>query len=151
MKYDCQIKELNAQPTLAIQTRTPVQNLPKILGESYTAIMEYMGELEEQPVGAPFVMYYNMDIQDLDIEIGFPVSKKFSDKGNIKVGEFPGGKIASLVFIGPYDKMEPAYNALSKWIEDNGFEATGVAIERYFSGPETPPEEIKTEILLPLK
>ena len=37
-------------------------------------IAQYLAEQSEQPAGAPFVAYYNMDMQNLDVEIGFPVT-----------------------------------------------------------------------------
>ena len=50
----------------------PVESLPQVVGQAYGAIMEYAGQLGVQPSGAPFVAYYNMDLADLDMEIGFP-------------------------------------------------------------------------------
>jgi effector-binding domain-containing protein len=45
--------------------------------------------------------------------------------------------------------MEPAYTALTKWIEDNGYQATGVAYEWYLNDPrEAAPAQ--TQIALPL-
>ncbi len=152
MDYKCELKERAVQPTLAIRTRSAVQDLSQVLGQSYGAIMQYMCELDEQPAGAPFVAYYNMDMQDLDIEIGFPVAKKLAGKGNIQASEIPAGKFATCMHIGPYDQVEAAYNALMKWIEENGYEAAGVAYETYLNDPsETPPEQLQTLIMFPLK
>ena len=151
MVYTCELKEQAAQPALTIRVRAAVQDLPALFGKTYGAIMQYLGELGEQPAGMPFAAYYNMDMQNLDIEIGFPVGRKLAGKGEIQASEFPGGKLASVMHIGPYDQMIPAYNALTEWIKERGYEATGVAYELYYSGPETPPQEIKTEIVFPLK
>jgi len=103
MSYKCEVKKQVAQPTLTIRTKASVQELPLILGNSYGIITQYLGELGEAPVGAPFVAYYNMDMQNLDIEIGFPVSKKLPDKGDIKPGEIPAGNFAICLHTGPYE------------------------------------------------
>jgi len=93
-----------------------------------------------------------MDMQDLDVEIGFPVSKSLPSKHDIKASEIPGGQVATCLHTGPYSKIEPAYNALSQWMKENGYEATGVAYEMYLDDPaETPPQELKTQILFPLQ
>ena len=48
--------------------------------------------------------------------------------------------------------VSPAYEALSAWIEENGYEPTGVAYEFYLNDPgEVPPEELMTQISFPLK
>ena len=152
MKYNCELIEQDTQLTLTIRTNSSVQDLPQVLGKSYQTIMQYLGELGEKATGPPFVAYYNLDMQNLDIEIGFPVAKKFPDKDDIKASEIPIGKFASCLYIGPYSEIEPAYNELNQWIQDNGYEATGVAYEIYLDDPGiTPPEDLKTQILFPLK
>lgn len=152
MSYQCELKEWSAQPTLAIRTRTAVQDLPGMIGEAYGAIEQYLGELEEQPAGPPFTAYYNMDMQDLDVEIGFPVPRELPGRGDIRAGQLPEGDVATCLYTGPYSEMEPAYAALSQWIEENGYEPTGVAYEIYLSDPEeTPPDRHQTRIVYPLK
>lgn len=152
MAYKCEVKEQPAQPTISIRRRTAVQALPQVFGEVYGAIGQYLAELGEQPAGAPFAAYYNMDMQDLDIEIGFPVSKKLPDRGEIKAGEIPQGEVATCLHIGPYSDIAQAYTALSSWVAENGYEATGVAYEMYLNDPlQTPPQELRTLILYPLK
>ena len=152
MSYPCEAVEQPTQPVLSIRTRTPVQNLPQVLGKSYQNIIELLGELGESPAGAPFVAYYNMDMQDLDMEIGFPVSKKLQSKGEIHSSEIPGGKYATCLYTGPYPEMPPAYEALNAWIQEHGYEPTGVVYEHYLNSPqEVPPQELKTLIAFPLK
>ncbi len=152
MSYKCEIIERDAQNTLSIRTTSSVQNLPEVLGKNYGVIMQYLGQLNEQMVGAPFVAYYNMDMQNLDIEIGIPVAKKISSKDEIKASEIPRGKYASCLYIGPYSGVAPAYETLAKYIEDQGYEPTGIAYELYLNDPSVvSPEELQTEILFPLK
>jgi len=152
MSYKCEVKNQSTQPTLSIRTRTPVQDLPRVLGEAYGAIAQYLGELGQQPVGPPFAVYYNADMQNLDVEAGFPVSGSFSGKGDITASEIQAGKVATCLYTGPYNEVEPAYNALSQWIKDNGYEATGVTYEMYLNDPDiTPPQELKTQIAFLLK
>ena len=38
----------------------------------WSTILQYAGQMGVQPSGPPFVAYYNLDMQDLDLEIGFP-------------------------------------------------------------------------------
>ena len=151
MTYQCEIKDQPAQPTLSIRTRAAAGQLTQLFGQTFGAIMQYLGELGEYPVGAPFGAYYNMDMQDLDIEIGFPVSRPLPDRGEIKSGALPAGKIAVTMHIGPYDAIGPAYEALTQFVQANGCTPSGVAYEFYFSEPDVPPEQIQTQIVFPLK
>jgi len=113
---------------------------------------QYLAGLGEQPVGPPFVAYYNMDMEDLDIEVGLTVSKHVAGKDRIQASELPEGKIATCVHTGPYGEVGPAYAALSAWMEANGHVPTGVAYEFYLNDPsETPPEELMTQVVFPLR
>ena len=152
MSYECEVKEQPAQTVLSMRTRTSVGDLPQVLGQTYGAIAQYLEELGEHPVGPPFAAYYNVDLQDLDVEIGFPVAQKFPSKGDIGAGEIPAGRVATYMYTGPYSEMEPVYAPLSQWMEDNGYEPTGVVYEMYWDNPNnTPPEKWRTTIMFLLK
>ena len=125
MSYDCKMVEQAAQPAMSVRTRSSVQDLPQILGPNFGKIMGNIQSSGEQMAGAPFVAYYNMDMQDLDIEIGIPSSKALPNKDDIKASEIPAGKYATVIHVGPFDKMEGTYEALQKWIDENGYETTG--------------------------
>jgi len=152
MISECEIIEQPAQPTLSIRTRAAVQELPQVLGNGYGAIMQYLGELGADPSGHPFVIYYNLDMQNLDVELGFPVSQPLPGKGEIHAARMEAGKVATCLYIGPYSDCGPAYEELAQFVKDKGFEGTGVAIEYYLNDPSQPPyEEAQTRIALPLK
>ena len=148
----CELIERPAQPVLSVRTRTPVQNLPALFGKVYGIIGQYLGELREQPGGAPFAAYYNMDMQNLDVEIGFPVARPLPGKGEVIAGEIPAGKYAACLHIGPYDTIESAYNALQAWLKEHSCEVTGVSYEFYLNDPQqVPPQELQTQVLFPVK
>jgi len=152
MSYPCEVKELPAQQALYIRTRAAVQDLPKVFGAGYGKIAQYLGELGEQPAGPPFAAYYNMDMNNLDVELGFPTTRQLPGKEEIKAGEISGGRVATCLYTGPYSDIEPAYAALMKWMADNGYEGTGVSYELYLNDPtDTPPAELQTQIIFPLK
>ena len=152
MNYPCAIKEQEAQPFLAIRLRTPVSNLPAKLGESYGAIMGYLGGLGKQPAGMPFSAYYNQDMEDLDVEIGIPTAEILAGNDNIYGAEIPAGKIAECVYTGPYSQLGQAYQQLAEFVAEQGVEVSGVAYEMYIDDPgDTPQSELRTLILFPLK
>ena len=151
MDFNCEIKELPAQPVLSIRAKCAVQELPQLLGVSFGAIAQHLDGMGENLAGAPFVVYYNMDMQDLDMEIGFPVLRTLPGRGEVQAGFTPAGKAASCLHIGPYNEVASAYNDLSAWISTQGVQPTGVAYEFYLNDPQhTPPAELQTLILYPL-
>ncbi len=73
--HKCELRERLAQPTLSVRTVAAVQELPQIMGRVFGEIMQYLGELGEYPAGPPFAAYYSLDMQNLEVEVGFPVTR----------------------------------------------------------------------------
>lgn len=152
MSYKCEIKERSAQPTLVVRTRTPVQNISQVLGQAYGTVMKYLGELCEQPVGPPYVAYFNMDMQNLDIEAGFPVARQLPGKDSVTASQMPGGKMVACLYTGPYNEIKAGYEALTQWTQEHGFYTLGTAYEVYLNDPaKTPPQQLMTQIMMPLE
>ncbi len=148
----CEIYNQNAQPTLSIRTRAAVQDLPTLIGQSYAAIGAHMKKHGVQPSGMPYTAYFNMDMQDLDVEIGFPVDRVVSGEGPIQPGEMPEGMYASLLYRGLYSEMGPAYETLKLFIEKSGYKPQGAAYEFYLNSPEeVAMEDLETRIVLPIE
>jgi effector-binding domain-containing protein len=151
MSYNCTIKELPAQPTLAIRTHASVQELPQVLGKAYGTIAQYIGAMGKAPAGAPYVGYFNMDMQNLDMEIGFPVAQGIPGNSEVQPSEIPAGKYAACLYTGPYGEIEAGYNALMDWMHQQGYKEPGTSYELYLNDPaQTAPQDLQTEILFPL-
>ncbi|MGI6421330.1 MAG: GyrI-like domain-containing protein [Syntrophomonadaceae bacterium] len=149
MTYTFDFSKQEAQNTISIRTRTAVQDLPQVLGQAFPALMNYLNEMGVQATGAPFVGYFNMDMQDLDIEVGFPVAEALVEKGEIKPGIIPAGKQLSCLYQGPYNQIEPAYNAIMDYAAANNYALTGVCYEFYLNDPaDTPENELLTKIVM---
>lgn len=152
MNHDIELTIQPAQPVLSIRTRTSVGNLPQELGQAYGAIIQYLDEIGEKPSGAAFAAYYNMDMENLDVEMGFVVAKPLDGKGPIKANEIPAGKQVSCIYKGPYQEMAPIYDAMSQWMTNNRLTPTGASYEFYYNSPmEVPESELLTKIMFPLK
>lgn len=153
MFYPCEIKDQPAQPTLVVKTVLPAAELPGAIGAAYGAVLAHLNALGETPAGPPFVAYFNMDMQNLEVEMGFPVAKPLAGTERLQAGQLPTGKIVTCLYVGPYEEMVPAYSALEAYAKENGYEPTGVAYETYLNGPAdvTSPQEYQTQIMFPLK
>lgn len=65
-----------------------------------------------------------------------------------------GGEYACALIKGPYSLLLPAYRSLfTEWLPQNGREmGDDMGFEAYYNDPgQTPPEELLTEIFIPLK
>jgi len=152
MGYQFELNEEREQPLLSIRKRTSVANLPQELGRAYGAVMQYLAEIGETTEGPAFAAYYNMDMEDLDVEMGFLVPKAIAGKGEIQASRIPAGKRASCLYKGPYGEMAPVYEAMTAWIAEQGLEPSGISYEFYYNSPlEVPESDLLTKIIFPLK
>jgi hypothetical protein len=84
MNYNFELTEQKEQPVLSVRTRTAVGNLPQEIGKAFGAVLQYLGENGENAAGPAFAAYYNMDMENLDVEMGFPVAKTVAGKGLVQ-------------------------------------------------------------------
>lgn len=146
------IVELKERSTLSVRYRTPAADLATSMGPAYGEIAAYMGKNGIPFAGPPFAMYYNMDMDDLDVEIGFPVGQAWPGEGRVKPGTLPGGKMASATHLGPYATIEKTYNELTAFVGKKGLATESFMYEEYLNPPEdTPPEKLATTIYFILK
>ena len=152
MPYDCQTYLQEALPVLGIRTHAPVEKLQETLGNCYASIGQYMAGLGEAPAGIPYVAYFNMDMQDLDMEVGFKVAKPLPGMGPVQAGALPNTMVATCTHAGPYPDLKFAYEELGRWVEEKGLQASEVLYEFYLNDPATtPPEALQTQIVFILK
>ena len=151
MTYECELVEQTARPTLVVRARAPMDRLPQVLGPAWGQIMAYAGKAGEAPTGPPFVAYHDMDMQNLDLEIGLPFAQALDGEGDVRPASLPAGTAVETVHVGPYDHIGDAYEALQAWLQEHGREPAGAPYEHYLNDPdEVPPGELRTRIVWPV-
>ncbi len=140
------------QPIISIKTTTELEKLPKLIKETYEKIEKYLAEIGEYPEDIPFVRYFNMEMENLKVEIGFPVSKELSGKEDIKFSHIEEMIAIYALYQGPYQEMGETYDEIINWIEENGMKTNGIFLESYYNSPDDVPEDkLLTRILMPLE
>ena len=146
-----QIEEVSPQSILSARVRGKVEEIPQLLGRIYGEIVGYLGELGETPAGPPFVVYYNEDMQDLDMEVGFPVAKPFPGRGQLQPGTLAGGRSLVATHQGSYQEVEKTYQLLKMAIDKEKLVPQGQVVEYYLNDPAVTPEnQLLTRIVFPL-
>ncbi|NTU93914.1 MAG: transcriptional regulator [Chlorobiaceae bacterium] len=151
-QFVCELREFAPAPALAIHSHTTINDIPALFDRGYREIAGLLTTQGLRPAGSPFARYFNMDADAFDVEFGFPVPASATGKGRVLRSQTPSGKAASCLYIGPYEEIEPAYDALLKWATDNGLAVSGEVYEIYLNDPaSTPPDQLKTQVCLMLR
>ncbi len=128
-----------------------MEEFSELAGYSFSKIIAYLNSLNELPGGEPFVCFHNMDLENLDVEIGFPAASPLNGKEDITVGEIKSQKTVSAIDLGPYEKQDPTLEELFSWIQSSGCEMKGEIYYHYLNDTERPENELLTKMVIPLK
>jgi len=151
--YEIESRNLAEQDTAVEYTTLAVTEIGPWLGKAFGEVASYLARKGAGPAGMPFARYHPTSDNRFDVEAGFPASTPTGGEGEVEPSDLPGGLAAVTVHIGPYDAMEPAYEALRTWVQTHGGEPVGDAWEVYLSDPNADPDPStwRTEVVQPYK
>jgi len=148
--YEVESKVLSETPTVVLKGKVAVAEFPDFLGRAYEASAAYALKAGVPMVGPPFGRYRAISDEEFDVEAGFPVAFAVEGDDHVAAGSLPAGPAAITWHIGPYDRVGEAYEALGKWIDENGGVPDGAGWEIYYSDPgTTQPAEYRTQVVMP--
>lgn len=129
---------------------------------SYSQIQETIGKLMMEiqaqnaaPTGPLMGVYYSnpeqVDSQDLEWEIGFPITPRQGIQPPLALKEWNYTQVAAATHKGPYSEAPKTITKIMEWMAANGCTASGPVLERYLdmNPSEMKPEDLKTEIWIP--
>src|SRR5579864_1160123 len=67
----------------------------------------------------------------MDIDFGVQVTRPFERSGEVEPTETPGGKVATAVHIGPYERLAETHQAIHVWAGANKISFAGKSWEIY--------------------
>ncbi|PKM96371.1 MAG: transcriptional regulator [Firmicutes bacterium HGW-Firmicutes-1] len=143
--------ELPKQHVLSIRTIIHFDDYPRNAELAYRKIMEYANKNEFLLSGGPFVCYHNADLENLDVEMGFPVAKPVKGEGDIVGYTIPVQKAVSGIFLGSYNDTDPLMMEIIQWISEHGHEQQGGIFNYYLNDENRPADELLTQIVVPIK
>lgn len=105
--------------------------------------------------GMPFTIWHDveMDAAAWRFELCIPVdqARDVPASGNIRGTVLPGVKVASIVYVGPYEGLEGAYGWFYNKLAESGYVVNGAPRDFYLNDPgEVSPAEYQTEIQVPV-
>lgn len=133
MDYEIEVVERHPEDTAVISGRVPHGAVGDFIPAALSELFDAVGE--DPIVGPPFC---RMDMQgdEFVLEVGFPVERPVTATGRIEPSTLPGGAVATVMNIGPYESVPPAYWAIEEWMREHHYEPTGAPWESYLDGPE---------------
>ncbi len=150
-----QRRELAEQPTAVRCGRVEVADIAGWIGPAFGQVMAAMSAEGLLPAGPPFARYTRVEglPTTFDIEAGFPCAQPITERAGaaVRPSSLPGGAVAVVVHVGPYDAMTSTYQDLEQWVAEHDLVADGAPWECYLTEPAGNPAGWRTEIVQPCR
>jgi DNA-binding transcriptional MerR regulator len=148
------VKEIEAVEGLGVRDTVPaIDQIGGLIQDAFAGMGPALGNL----TGPPMAVYYDEEFTgaDVDVEMVFPTSgaqepRRTPAGRNLAGTRVAGGSMAALVFVGPYEQIGEAYQAMGTWLEEHGRRIAGPVCELYLTDPNQPGPPV-TEIRMPIR
>ena len=140
------------QPVIYIRRRVNAANISQFMQDCYFELFTFLGKNGLGVADMPYAAYYNMDMNDLDVEMGVPVLEEVEVTGDMKYRVQNLGKVVTCIYRGPYSGIFDAYNELITWMGEKELEQVAESYEIYLNSPlGVSEDELLTMIVIPIK
>lgn len=152
-KYDVVVKHVDAIRIASVRGVVPT---PPEQGSLWGELEQMLARQGIKPVGACLSLYHDEEPKerDWDIEVCEPVAGDVTASRGMNVYELPAApSMVCAIHHGPFQTLSQAYDALMKWIDENGYHICGPVREVYLrpsdNDSQTDPNTV-TEIQVPV-
>jgi len=155
-KVDPEQMELKEQLIYSIMHQTVLNSEIGVkIGESYTAILKAIKETETVTLSeAPICLFYSHNYKTSKMRPGIFVQGCGSMPNGVECFPLREGKVLRFAYLGGYNGMEPTYDAIDVYLEENKLiKRESYTWESYVSDPGLEPDSTKwlTYIYVPIK
>ena len=119
-------------------------NALETLQDAFKSVYAFLDKQGIARTGPPMTIYTEFDDTNFTFQAAVPIAEQPKDppKGDMAVGQTPGGKALRFAYKGSFHQMEDTiYNAIPEYLDEKQLDSSGTFIEEYQSDPVTTPED----------
>ena len=154
MHTEPKLEQREQQHYVAIPVRVSMDSIGKVLPPLMGEVFGWLAQKGVAPDGPPFFKFVVIDMKKgMDMEVGVPVATAQKGDGRVKPGAFPAGRYATVVHVGPYERIIDTTADLLAWADKKGItwrsretdkgDAWDARTEFYLSDPQKEPDPAK--------
>lgn len=140
MAYEIREAQLPASEAVAIRTTVPLSGIPDFLGEAFPELDAAIRAGGGQVIGPPFVRYHSVKPDAVDLEAVLCTDQPVPARGRVAPLKLQAAKAAVVRHVGHYSKLQPAYEAIDRWVKEHGLHPTEAPREVYVTSPAEIPD-----------
>ena len=140
-KHEVVIRKIEPMKIASVRGVVPTPPDQRTL---WSDLMDYLQQQKARMVGTPMALYHDPDYRerDWDIEVCIPVADGVEPGQNVNVYDLPPVEtMACVIHEGPFATLNEAYDALARWIDENGYHIVGPTRELNIRLPDKPGDQ----------
>lgn len=149
---EIRLKQTPARWTVSVRkTINFMEEYAAFFGDALSRIDAFLsgrGALTGSPAMACF---HNMDLEHLDVEVGYHLSQELPGQGDIACQGCPSCRIVTAIDMGPYEQQDPTLMELFGYIEAQKLAMQGPILYYYLNEPDRPESEYLTQMAIPVE
>jgi AraC family transcriptional regulator len=150
LPIDVKVKDINPITVAFINVKGDFSQIPA----SFEKLYGWIALKGYKPIGPAIAVYHDIPGEvpaeelrwELRSQLAGDTAEVEPDSEGLGVKRLGAVKMATTIYKGPYENIEPVYIELNNWIPANGYEVTGPVEELYYNDPAQTKEEPTTEI-----
>ena len=135
---------LTARTIIYMKGNGSWDNALETLQDAFKSVYAFLDKQGIARTGPPMTIYTEFDDTNFTFQAAVPIAEQPKDppKGDMAVGQTPGGKALRFAYKGSFHQMEDTiYNAIPEYLDEKQLEPSGTFIEEYQTDPVTTPED----------
>jgi len=148
------ITEATPQSYAHVRRAARIAEIPGVMTESFATLAAAFAKAGAAFSGPPLTHYLSYDAESCAFAVGFPAPREKLDalrEAGLTIGETVSGPVMTGRHVGPYDTLASTYTAMQAEMKAKGIEGAVDMWEIYMSPPGTPPDELVTEVIWPVR
>ena len=144
------VVELKSTPFAYMSLQSALAAMPTTMAEGFRSLMGKFAQAKAPMAGNPLAHYTLFDATSASFDLGFPARAEDVEAlraTGLFIGQTPGGRNMTATHIGPYDTVSETYELMTAAMKRQGLSGAKDMWESYLSPPDTPPSEIRTDLI----
>jgi len=143
--YEVRLQHFESIPVAVVRRQARADELSRLVPQCCGLVWNAL-RAQQVRGGRHVAIYWDDGIR---VEIGAEVNAPFAEQGELVRSATPGGTIASVTHLGPYDRLGAAHQAVQDWCNARNHRLAGPKWEIYDhwqSEWDTDPSRIRTDV-----
>lgn len=147
------ISDESPQHFAYVSRKARINEVPKVMAECFGVLSRAFTSAHADFAGAPLAHYVAYDADSATFDVGFPARPDQLEalrSAGLSIGQTASGKVMRARHVGSYDSLPKTYQAMQAQMKADGLEGNRDMWEAYMSPPETPSEQVTTDVIWPV-